>query len=322
MGVTLGEEATRDGLSADVLKALADERRLAVLRMLSQTDELCACRLLERLDISQPTLSHHMALLVSADLVSAERRGRWTHYRLERESVARLAVALGELARATPSSPGAAVPAAARKTLYLVGGPMGVGKSTVCRELSRMLPLSVLLDGDWCWQADPFQVTPETKALALDNVCHLLGNFLRCGAYENVVFGWVMHERAIVEEILTRLPIAECGAQVRWVSLVASEEELRGRIERDVDAGLRDAAAVRRALAYLPLYRELGSELVDTTGRSPHEVAELVASRRERLERFRRLTQAIEADAAAEPAWDPTVSDRDLLNAERVSRFD
>lgn len=96
-----------DGLSADVLKALADERRLAVLRMLSQTDELCACRLLERLDISQPTLSHHMALLVSAGLVSAERRGRWTYYRLERGSVARLAVALGELARATPSSPGA-----------------------------------------------------------------------------------------------------------------------------------------------------------------------------------------------------------------------
>ena len=83
-------------------------------------------------------------------------------------------------------------------------------------------------------------------------------------------------ERAIVEEILARLPIAECGVRVRWVSLVASEEELRRRTERDVNAGLRDAAAVRRALAYLPLYRELGSELVDTTGRSPREVAELV----------------------------------------------
>ena len=319
MGVTLGEEGARDGLSADVLKALADERRLAVLRMLSQADELCACRLLERLDISQPTLSHHMALLVSAGLVSAERRGRWMHYRLRRERVAQLASALGRLCGAGTAGPDETAPAAARKTLYLVGGPMGVGKSTVCRELSRMLPRSVMLDGDWCWRADPFQVTPETKALVLDNVCHLLGNFLRCGAYENVVFGWVMHERAIVEEILARLPIAECGAAVRWVSLVASEEELRGRIDRDVDAGLRDAGAVERALAYLPLYRELGSELVDTTGRSPHEVAELVAGRRER---FRRLTQAIEADAAAEPAWDPTVSDRDLLNAERVSRFD
>ncbi|OUP38832.1 AAA family ATPase [Olsenella sp. An188] len=168
-------------------------------------------------------------------------------------------------------------PAATRKTLYLVGGPMGVGKSTACRELNRMLPRSVLLDGDWCWQADPFQVTPETKAVVLDNICHALGNFLRCDAYENVILCWVMHERAIVKEILARLPIAECDAGVRWVSLVASEEELRGRIERDVGAGLREADTVERALAYLPLYRELGSELVDTTGRSPREVAELVA---------------------------------------------
>lgn len=166
---------------------------------------------------------------------------------------------------------------AARKTLYLVGGPMGVGKSTACRELNRMLPRSVLLDGDWCWQADPFQVTPETKAVVLDNICHALGNFLRCSAYENVILCWVMHERAIVETILGRLPLAECGARVRWVSLVAGEGELRARVEKDVAAGLRDAGALERALAYLPLYRELGSELVDTTGRTPREVAELVA---------------------------------------------
>lgn len=278
MGVSLGEDAARDGLTADVLKALADERRLAVLRMLSQADELCACRLLERLDISQPTLSHHMALLVSAGLVSAERRGRWTHYRLRRERVAQLASALGGLCGAGTAGPDETEPAAARKTLYLVGGPMGVGKSTACRELNRMLPRSVLLDGDWCWQADPFQVTPETKAVVLDNICHALGNFLRCSAYENVILCWVMHERAIVETILGRLPLAECGARVRWTSLVAGEGALRARVERDVDAGLREPSVMKRALAYLPLYRELGSELVDTTGRSPREVAELVAN--------------------------------------------
>lgn len=163
------------------------------------------------------------------------------------------------------------------KTLYLVGGPMGVGKTAVCRELNRLLPASVMLDGDWCWQADPFQVTPETKRMALDNICHLLGNFLRCSAYENVVFGWVMHERAIVEEIVGRLPIAACDVRVRAVSLVASAEELRRRVEKDVRSGLRDEGAVTRSLAYLPRYRELGGKLVDTTGLTPHEVAELLA---------------------------------------------
>ena len=165
------------------------------------------------------------------------------------------------------------------KTLYLIGGPMGVGKTVVCRELNRMLPASVMLDGDWCWCADPFQVTPETKRMVLDNICHLLGNFLRCSTYENVILCWVMHKRAIIDELLGRLPIEECGAKVRVVSLVAREDELRRRIEGDVRAGLRDAEAVARSLSYLPRYRNLDTELIDTTGLTPHEVAaRIVAS--------------------------------------------
>lgn len=164
------------------------------------------------------------------------------------------------------------------KTLYLIGGPMGVGKTTVCRELNRKLPASVMLDGDWCWCADPFQVTPETKLMVLGNICHLLGNFLRCSAYENVILCWVMHERTIIDEILGRLPIKECGAKVRVVSLVAREDELRRRVEGDVRAGMRDEGAIARSLSYLPHYRDLGTELIDTTGLTPHEVAARIAA--------------------------------------------
>ena len=166
------------------------------------------------------------------------------------------------------------------KTLYLIGGPMGVGKTTVCRELNRMLPASVMLDGDWCWCADPFQVTEETKGMVLDGICHLLGNFLRCSAYENVILCWVMHERAIIDEILSRLPIEECGAEVRTVSLVAHEDDLRRRIEGDVRAGVRDKGAIARSLSYLPRYRHLDTELMDTTGITPREVAARIAKTR------------------------------------------
>ncbi|MCI9578727.1 MAG: AAA family ATPase, partial [Oscillibacter sp.] len=48
------------------------------------------------------------------------------------------------------------------KRLYLIGGPMGVGKTAACRELQRRLNRSVFLDGDWCWDANPFRVTEET----------------------------------------------------------------------------------------------------------------------------------------------------------------
>ena len=72
------------------------------------------------------------------------------------------------------------------KNLYIVGGTMGVGKTSVCQQLKKILPNSVFLDGDWCWDADPFQVTDETKAMVTDNIRYLLNNFLHCTAYENV----------------------------------------------------------------------------------------------------------------------------------------
>ena len=152
------------------------------------------------------------------------------------------------------------------KKLYLIGGTMGVGKTATCQQLKSMLSNAVLLDGDWCWDADPFVVTDETKAMVMDNVCHLLGNFLRCSAYENVIFCWVMHEQEIVDNILSRLDVSGC--QVRAISLVCSEKELRGRLERDVAAGIRQPDVIARSLA--------PTERLDTTGLTPGEAAERI----------------------------------------------
>ena len=54
---------------------------------------------------------------------------------------------------------------------------MGIGKKTVCQQLKQDLPNSVFLDGDWCWDASPFQVTDETKAMVTNNICYLLKIF-------------------------------------------------------------------------------------------------------------------------------------------------
>ena len=67
------------------------------------------------------------------------------------------------------------------KHLYLIGGTMGVGKTTACQKLKHKLPDSVFLDGDWCWDMHPFQVTPETKKMVMENICFLL-NQLICRA--------------------------------------------------------------------------------------------------------------------------------------------
>jgi len=65
--------------NARVFKAFCDETRLKVLSLL-QSGEKCACILLEKVSISQPTLSHHMRILVDSGIVTARRDGKWTHY--------------------------------------------------------------------------------------------------------------------------------------------------------------------------------------------------------------------------------------------------
>lgn len=83
------------------------------------------------------------------------------------------------------------------KQLYLVAGTMGAGKTTVCQALKGKLAHSVFLDGDWCWDMHPFQVTDETKEMVMQNICFLLNSFLHCSAFEHIIFCWVMHEQAI-----------------------------------------------------------------------------------------------------------------------------
>ena len=64
------------------------------------------------------------------------------------------------------------------KRLYIIGGAMGIGKTTVCQILKKELPKAAFLDGDWCWDMDPFQVTEETKAMVMENIVYLLNNFI------------------------------------------------------------------------------------------------------------------------------------------------
>lgn len=65
--------------NARVFKAFCDETRLMVLELL-QSGEKCACILLEKVDVGQSTLSHHMKILVESGVVSARKDGKWTYY--------------------------------------------------------------------------------------------------------------------------------------------------------------------------------------------------------------------------------------------------
>ena len=162
------------------------------------------------------------------------------------------------------------------KHLYLIGGTMGVGKTTVGRILKRRLEACVLLDGDWCWDAHPFVVTPETKQMVEDNIVYLLNNFIHCSAYQHIIFCWVMHmhQQSIIDGILGALRLE--GVVLHPVSLICSEPALRARLGADVAAGIRTSDVIERSVARLPLYRELRSGLLDVSELTPEETAERI----------------------------------------------
>ena len=156
------------------------------------------------------------------------------------------------------------------KTIYLIGGPMGVGKTTVCQLLKRRLDHAVFLDGDWCWDSDPFVVNDETKAMVLDNISHVLNNFIACSAYENVILCWVMHEQSIIDHILSHVDMGEC--EIRLISLTADEDTLIDRLNKDIEQGIRTPEVIGRSLAKLPLYDKLDTIKIDTTGKTPEQI--------------------------------------------------
>lgn len=69
-----------------ICKALGDSNRLQIVQMLSD-GEKCGCKLLEKFEITQPTLSHHMKILCDCGLVESRKEGKWSHYSLNCETL-------------------------------------------------------------------------------------------------------------------------------------------------------------------------------------------------------------------------------------------
>jgi ArsR family transcriptional regulator, arsenate/arsenite/antimonite-responsive transcriptional repressor len=66
----------------ELFKNLSESTRLYSLLLIKQEQELCVCELMEALELSQPKISRHLALLREANLLETERRGQWIFYRL------------------------------------------------------------------------------------------------------------------------------------------------------------------------------------------------------------------------------------------------
>lgn len=65
--------------TALIFKAVCDENRVKILKLLC-TGEKCACKILEDLNVTQPTLSHHMKILCDSEIVVGRKEGKWMYY--------------------------------------------------------------------------------------------------------------------------------------------------------------------------------------------------------------------------------------------------
>jgi ArsR family transcriptional regulator len=92
---------------AVALKAIADPVRLRLISLVAAHSdaEACVCDLVEPVGLSQPTVSHHLKILVDAGMLSREQRGRWAYYRLIPDTLTNLSDLIRPADRPTPSTP-------------------------------------------------------------------------------------------------------------------------------------------------------------------------------------------------------------------------
>ncbi len=163
------------------------------------------------------------------------------------------------------------------KKLVLIGGTMGVGKTTVSQLLKEELDNSFFLDGDWCWDMNPFVVNEQTKAMVMSNIIHILNNAIHCSIYDNIIFCWVMHEQSIIDNILSQLDLVDC--HVYPYSLICSEEKLKRHLLKDIQNKIRKEEIILKSVERLSLYNQLDTDKIDVSNLNEKEVVNEIKGR-------------------------------------------
>jgi len=107
--------------------------------------------------------------------------------------------------------------------------------------------------------------------MVTNNICYLLNNFLKCSAYENIIFCWVMHEQSIIYSILEKLDTQNC--EIKCISLVADEKTLCERLAMDIERGIRSEDVIERSIVRIPMYQTLNTTKIDTNAKTVAMIA-------------------------------------------------
>lgn len=158
------------------------------------------------------------------------------------------------------------------KKLIIINGPMGVGKTTVSKSLFNSLKPSVLLDGDWCWNMNPFYVNEENKEMVLKNIKFLLTNYLNNSNFEYIIFCWVIQEEEILDAILKDLPN---NYQLHKFTLTCDPSTLKNRLLNDTARQITEYS-INQTISYIPKYNLMETTKIDSSNKSIEQIVSIL----------------------------------------------
>ena len=157
--------------------------------------------------------------------------------------------------------------------VIIINGPMGVGKTAVGKCIAEKIPGTAFIDGDWCMDIHPFVGNRETKAMAVDNILHMIRNYLQCSECRMVVLAWLMDDPWVLQRITDGIQALQ--ADLQNVTLVCDQESLIRRWKQDRTCAWRTGHWLEVSLKSLPYFLSMGST-VDTSALPADRVADLI----------------------------------------------
>jgi broad-specificity NMP kinase len=155
-----------------------------------------------------------------------------------------------------------------KKTLVIINGPMGIGKTVVSDSLYKKFNKSVWLDGDWCWMMNPWMINDDNRKMVENNICHVLRNYLMNPCFDFVIFSWVIHKNEILNTILNC--IKDLVFKLYKFTLVCDKDVLRKRLENDG----RNENVIEESIKRLDYYDKIDSIKIDTSSQTVNEITE------------------------------------------------
>ena len=158
--------------------------------------------------------------------------------------------------------------------VIIINGPMGVGKTTVGKYIADTHEATAFIDGDWCMDIHPFVGNRETRAMAVDNILHLIKNYKNCSMCKMVVLVWLMDDEWVYKSITDG--IADMNLDIHGITLICSKDELISRWKNDNKCEWRTDEWLDVSIRSLD-YFSLRDNCIDTTDLSVSQVAHIIA---------------------------------------------